>query len=419
MPKINLRTRIILIVVLIVTSTSTLFAAGVLAIKQQLEETTFGKVERQQLQTLLSYPEPEKIFDGQLLKGRRFYSGAAVDELPEKIKRLPAGSYHAILVDDRYYHLEIADVDDGRVFLSRDVTEWETQEHMILKLMLAGSVLVLLLGLVLGEAASRAILHPIRLFARRLLAINPKQRDLRLAEEFKGSEISQIAHAFDNYQKRLDEFVQREQLFTAAASHELRTPMSVIIGAIDVLEANNVHERAKRATCRIKRACGEMQAFIEASLFLSRETNSMLNSSEQTNVTDVIQRVIEDNQPILSGKNIEIKTVFDAEIRLPQAASIVQITLGNIVRNAIEHTQCGSISLVTEPSRVIIRDTGEGIAAENLYKIYERSYTTKPEGSGLGLNLVKRICERFGWSIEVVSELNKGTEVAVVFETRP
>lgn len=415
MRRINLRVRIILIVVLIVTATSVLFAAGVLEIKQRLEETTFGKVEREQLQSLLNYPEAEKIFDGRLLKGRRFYAGDRIRELPESVRQLAPGSYHALLLDDRYYHIEIAEVNGDKVYLSLDVTEWEYQEHYILRLMMAGSVLVLVLALVLGEGASRAILQPIRQFAKRLATASPSQRSLRLAEEFRGNEIYQIALAFDSYQKRLDEFVRREQLFTAAASHELRTPLSVIVGAVDILEANSVDPKAIRATERIQRACREMQAFVEASLFLSRETDSMVSAQQETKITDVLNRVLEDNQPILFGKQIEIDTDYTVEIRLCQPRSLLQIALGNIIRNAIEHTEKGRIELKTLVDQVIIRDTGEGIAAENLHKVCERSYSTKPLGSGLGLNLVKRICDRFDWQLEIESSPGRGTEVSIRF----
>ncbi len=194
-------------------------------------------------------------------------------ELPESIRQLPPGCLcSSINIDDRFYHLQIEQIPEGKVYLTYDVTEWEQQEHALLATLFYGLVVVLIVAVLMANRSSRIILSPVKAPTARLTNIEPKRGPrVRIAGEFRGSEIGQIASAFDNYSARLDQFVERERSFTASASHELRTPPSVMLGAVDVLDANVDSPVAERALERIRRACGEMQAFIEATLFLSRE----------------------------------------------------------------------------------------------------------------------------------------------------
>jgi len=93
----------------------------------------------------------------------------------------------------------------------------------------------------------------------------------------------------------------------------------------------------------------------------------------------------------------------------------VRIMVSNILKNAIEHTHQGEINITLAQGKLTISDTGSGIPEKDLPHIYDRSYTTKVGGTGLGLNLVKRICDRFNWQISVSSVEDKGTEVVIDF----
>lgn len=267
----------------------------------------------------------------------------------------------------------------------------------------------------MGARASRSILSPIRELTAKVAGIQPGQRKVRLGSEFEGIEIGQIANAVDVYLERLDEFVEREQSFTAAASHELRTPLAIMMGAVDVLDANPQTASSGRALQRIQRACAEMLAFIEATLFLSREEASAINQGPPANIETIIEALLEDNKSKLKEADIALKTAYLSTLIVNQPQSIVQITLGNILRNAIEHSAGGRIDITLSTQKLVIADSGEGIPENKLPYIFDRTYTTKAGGTGMGLNLVKRICDRFGWEIEVLSEPGQGTRVTLVF----
>ena len=413
--KKSLKTRIITTIVLIVTLTSSLFGAGLLLMKQRLEEATFGNMVAAQLQVLLTQPDPQGVLANPLLKDWRFYRGPDVAALPAEVRALTAGSHHSVRMGEGYYHVEVGSWQRQPVYLIYDVSDWEAQEHALLEALFYGVLFILIAAIFMGIRASRTILSPIRELTARVSGIQPGQKNVRLGREFEGAEIGQIANAVDVYLERLDEFVEREQSFAVAASHELRTPLAVMMGAVDVLDANPQTAPSTRAIKRIQRACAEMLAFIEATLLLSREEDSGINQGAPANIEAIIQALLEDNKNKIDEGHIAVKSTFDSPLIVYQAASIVQITLGNILRNAIEHSAGGSITITLQGRKLTIADTGEGIAEEDLPSIFDRSYSTKAGGTGMGLNLVKRICDRFGWGLEVDSVLGQGTCLTLVF----
>lgn len=415
MNNTSLRARLILALVVIVTLTSTLFAGGVMLIKQQLEAVIFGNMVHDQLEALTQQLDAGTYVGASLFDGWDLYVGENDTVLHPVMRDLEVGSHHSVIIEDRYYQIEVGERAGNKVYLSYDITDWENQEHQLLEMLVYGVGLVLIAAILMGWQASISVLAPVNALAKRVSGIQPNQRNVRIAEDYQGNEISLIASAFDRFLERLDQFVDRERSFTAAASHELRTPLSVMMGAVDVLDAQEQSAASKRALSRIKRACAEMLAFIEATLFLSREDSSTINQSDPANLNNIIHSLLDDNAPAIKGKNIKINTKLETAMELPQPDSIVRIMVGNLLRNAIEHTTEGEITISLAANNLFISDTGSGIPEKDLPHVFDRSYTTKEGGTGLGLNLVKRICDRFNWEIILSSQVGKGTQVNIKF----
>lgn len=419
MLKASLKTRIMIALVVIVTVTSALFAGGVLFIKARLEAVIFGDMVSAQFEDLLGQLERDAYHEEHLFPGWKFYFDDQVAVLPESITRLPAGSHHSIRTDDGIYQVEVGAWRGRPAYLTYDVTEWEDQEHAVLLMLLYGLLIVLVAAIVMGLSASRAILAPVQQLSRRLTEIQPGQNEVRIGEDYQGTEIGQIAAAFDKYLERLDRFVERERSFTASASHELRTPLSVMMGAVDVLAANPQSAASLRALERIRRACRDMLAFIEATLFLSREEGNQIDQGAPADLVKIVESLLEDSSAALQYKNLVVEKDYAAAPILAHPQSLVQIAVGNLLRNAIEHTPAGRIAIHIDERHITISDTGEGIGAEQLATIFERTVgsksSTKSGGTGLGLNLVKRICDRLGWRISIESEVGVGTTAAITF----
>ncbi len=419
--QLSLRARVMWAIVMLVTVISTLFVGVIWEIKVRLEAVAFGHMVSDQLTLIMDSPGGPAQFDDSLLSDWQLYYGDGLTLLPEQFAFLPEGSHHSVRVDERYFQVEVRSAETGLVVLSQDITEWEQQEHWLLQLLAAGTFLVLIVAIFAGYRASLAVLSPLQALTEKVTAIRPDQRGVRVASGPYGSEVSRIAQAFDLYLERLDQFVEREKYFAVAASHELRTPLSVVMGAVEVLESQAATQSRsfERALQRISRACYDMLGFIEVSLLLSREDARPVQSAQQTQLGHVISRLVEDHDAQLKARNIELQQQINNDLLLDQSESIVQVVLSNLLRNAIEHTNNGLIFVRLQGNCLSIEDTGEGIAADQLDRVFERSYSTKQHGTGMGLDLVRRLCERFNWKISLSSILGQGTRVEIDFGARP
>ncbi|HDZ08328.1 sensor histidine kinase [Pseudohongiella sp.] len=420
--SLSLRSRLILAIVVLVTLISSVFVIAIWEIKVRLEAVAFGHMVEEQLTLMMAAPEGPASLDMRLLPDWALYTGDALTGMPATFAQLPPGSHHSVRVDDNYYQVEVSTQSETPAVLTYDITEWENQEHRVLLLMVLGIALMLMITLVSAVKASAAVLTPLRQLTERIAGVQPQQRGIRLSAEFTGNEVGRIAQAFDAYLERLDGFVAREKYFTTAASHELRTPLSVVTGAIEVLESQSTLIRgdaaAGRAINRIKRACHDMLGFIEVSLLLSREEARPLQSASATPVKPLVEHLIDELQPQLAERNTRVTVAAEAPLQLDESESLIQIVISNLLRNAVEHTVNGEITVRIKQDALEVSDSGEGIPTENMERVFENSFSTKAQGTGLGLNLVQRLCERLSWQIELQSEPGRGTRVQITFHPR-
>lgn len=419
--SLSLRKRIVLAVILLVTVTSAVFAVAVWKIKVGLEEVVFGHMVDSQLELLQQATDDLSSIDTDLLNGWVLYAGPDLQRLPDRLQGLSAGSYHSLSVQGQYLQVRVIGEGQEKVVLTYDITEWEQQEHWVLQIMLVGALVVLVIATISGIKAASAILSPLQRLTSSLNSIKPQQRGVRLSAEYKGKEVAQIAQAFDKYMERLDDFVAREKLFTQAASHELRTPLSVVMGATEVLESqpdikSSTNDAVHRALSRINRACHDMQGFMEVSLLLSRESTHPVESDEAIHLSSLISQIIEEYQPQIKDHNIRLIQHFENEIPLYQSEALLQVIVSNVIRNAIQHTHDGEVQVIGSGAQLKVIDTGNGISDEHLSQVFDSGFSTRPGGTGLGLSLVRRLCDRLGWYVSIESQIGSGTCVCLHFK---
>jgi signal transduction histidine kinase len=239
-------------------------------------------------------------------------------------------------------------------------------------------------------------------------------------EDFPRDEVGELATACDRYLDRLRGFIERERAFTADVSHELRTPLAVIKGAAEVLEGDDgLSERARDRICRIDRAAAEMSDITSALLLLAREEAA---APPQTScaVEAVLGEVVEKHRYLLQGKPVDLALTVDGAESLPVEQTLLAIVLGNLVRNAFMYTHRGLIRIRLDCTGVSIEDTGTGMAEEEVARAFERYYRRGAgHGEGIGLSLVKRICDRYGWDVSISSKEGHGTTVRLAFPATP
>ncbi len=270
---------------------------------------------------------------------------------------------------------------------------------------------------------SHRVVSPVTWLARRVSQWDPLYPDAselapeRLPPDVQG-EVRQLADALHTMAVRVGDHVAREHNFTRDASHELRTPLTVIRMASDMaLGSQELSPGLQRSLQRIQRAGRDMEALIDALLILAREAN-IEPRSEWIEVAEVVRYEAANARGSLAGRPVELEIHVEAACALRAPPQVLHVVIGNLLRNACNYTDAGRVDVLVEDDRVVVRDTGIGMSPETLARIFEPFFRGEPErrqGHGLGMPIVHRLCERFGWRIELESELGRGTTVTVRF----
>ncbi len=235
-------------------------------------------------------------------------------------------------------------------------------------------------------------------------------------------EVDKLVSSFKSYSKRIKQFVERERTFTRDASHEFRTPLTVIKMASDLLLAEqDLDDYSKKYVTRIKGSARDMEELIDAFLVLARETDQEFEDQHIV-VSELVEKEVTKAEIFLDNKPISIDIDRQHPLELYTAEKVLAIVLGNLIRNAVLYTNEGSVTIRIKQHSVEISDTGIGMSEEQIKRIYqpyyraEHSGKTKRRGYGVGLTIVKRLSNRFDWRVSVESEIDKGTSFEVFFD---
>ena len=182
----------------------------------------------------------------------------------------------------------------------------------------------------------------------------------------------------------------REKLFLRHASHELRTPIAILSSNLELMdrltERPDRSEEENAALLRQYRAIEDVRLLIETLLWINRQSDQ-IPSSETVHLDLEIQGIIASYRYLIDDDEVEL-CISGADVELFAPVSAVRIVLSNLVKNAFQYTKVGEVSIVIEPSWVVIENVNRG----------EIDFVDSDEfGFGLGLELVVLICERFQW----------------------
>jgi signal transduction histidine kinase len=270
---------------------------------------------------------------------------------------------------------------------------------------------------------SKRLVSPVSWLANVVSQWDPRDPDTSLIEPIKfpydpGSEVRRLSSALSGLAERVSDFVQRERDFTRDASHELRTPLTVIRVATDLMLADpETPMRAQRSLLRVQRAGRDMEAVIDAFLILARESD-VEPQSEEFAVRDIVDNEMERILPLLNGKPVELHLYDEGGPRLIAPPHALGVMIGNLLSNAVRFTDQGRIDVRLSRDSIEIRDTGIGMSVETLTKAFTPFYRadfSASDGKGMGLSIVRRLGERFGWPVTLTSAPELGTTAVIRF----
>ena len=230
-------------------------------------------------------------------------------------------------------------------------------------------------------------------------------------------EVLALMNALEQFSNRLERFVARERNFTRNASHELRTPLAVIKGNLELLQKFPELPKRDEVVERMARTVRDMESLVETLLILARESESKLAWSSVV-LNDLVFEQFDQVQRALNKPEINTSMTADCLLETEAPERVLGIIFHNLLRNAMTFTDSGEVSVHIDEHSVVIRDTGCGMSEADLERAFEpfyRAHDRSNEGYGLGLAIVSRLCRRFGWPLEVDSELGAGTVFRVNF----
>lgn len=245
-------------------------------------------------------------------------------------------------------------------------------------------------------------------------------------------EVGELSSSLHQLGSQIEGLEKMRRDFVANVSHELRTPLTILGGFAETLvDDDPPPETRKEFAGMILSNARRMQRIVDELLDLSRiESGGWIPQPTMIALPNAAADVTAANAPAAAKKGIRL------EIDIPDTASevyadrtAIRQILSNLVENAIRHTSSGVITIFTrrEPGGIEIgvRDTGEGIAAEHLPRIFERFYRADPGrsreqgGTGLGLAIVRHMAESHGGRVRAESKIGDGTTIVAMFPPAP
>jgi signal transduction histidine kinase len=293
-------------------------------------------------------------------------------------------------------------------------SDYEKIELVVYSMIGVGILGFLTLSLFLGQFVARRFVNPISMLS---VSVLNKDFHAELPLLSNTDEMGVLARAFAARTAELNRFLARERFFTGDVSHELRTPLTVIIGAAELLVAQTGDRAELHAPAsRILRAAMGAADCVTVLLLLAR-TPELIDAPE-TVLSPVVRAEIERCQPLLRDKPVALELVVDSDFSVFARRELLAAAVGNLIRNACRYTQQGSVVIRLTRHAVTVEDTGPGIPEPIRARLSDgpaSSASVGSAGSGLGLALVKRICEHLGAILLVSERPNGGSVFSIEF----
>jgi len=243
------------------------------------------------------------------------------------------------------------------------------------------------------------------------------------AQEAAEDEIGELISTFNQTLERLETLFLSQQRFLADVSHELRTPLTVIKGNVDLMR--RMKQFDAESLTGIDQEAGRLTRLVGGLLMLAQAESGKLPLNLRPVELDLLLTEVFQEMHILAGGKVHVHLNEIDQLMVNGDRDRLKQVLINLVANAIQYTPPNgdvflSLSKAGDQARILCRDTGPGIPAEDLPHIFERFYRaeksrtrSKSTGFGLGLSIAKWIVDRHGGRIEVTSKEGQGTTFAI------
>jgi signal transduction histidine kinase len=326
-----------------------------------------------------------------------FLSGDSERSPPPEFASLAVGGPYEIESNGPERYIAVyPTTDDRRLYVVLDMGLEGVRERRLFRDLVALVAFGILLSAWLGWVWAGRAIEPVRRLAKVVDVLEPSRRGaVELAGEFANDEVGKLAQAFDRYQAKLYEYVRRERTFTADASHELRTPLAVIRGAIEVMiDAGNGDVATAARLKRMQRGADELRDLLDALLVLARSDTPEASEGRTPDLDQLVTSLLNERAESLIEKNLQLRRESSAAVAIAAPQKVLRVIIGNLLRAASQFAEGGTLRISVAPEAL-------SIAHESTTPVHiPKPHSLDVRDQALGLGMIRRVCERWGWSLD-------------------
>lgn len=273
-------------------------------------------------------------------------------------------------------------------------------------------IVTLMLGALAGWLLASSATRPMRRMAAVAEGVDAGELSTRMPVDGTRDEVRRLAESFNGMLDRLEGAFERQRAFVADASHDLRTPLTVVRGQIEVLARNTDPgpDEVRRVAGLVSQATARMEAMVEDLLLLARSESAESLRLEEEELGPLLAGEV-DGMDFDDDRRITVGNVTGRTVRIDRDQ--VSRAVSNLISNAVQHTSTGGFIDVSAADlghsvSIIVDDNGPGVPEADRARIFDRfarldqARTSTDGGSGLGLAIVKAIAEAHGGGVRCV-----------------
>lgn len=310
----------------------------------------------------------------------------------------------------------------GYIILGKSLEQFGQFKNIMNLIFISIGALSLTGSFLVGYFISRRAFSPLNKMIKVIEEIELNKLDSSISSEGNPKdEIVRLSEQFNKMLIRLKDMAQRQSAFIANASHELRTPLTRAISSFDLLSLRGEENKDAKT---IRKNLFQIDAILEKLLLLTKLKKDVKAGGPYILSIDDLFNILKENfARELLKKNLVFHKNKISEIKLTIPYEYILIVLKNLLSNAIRYTNSGKnifliVSRKEDETVITIRDEGKGMTKDEIKHMFDRFYRGKgsgEEGYGIGLSLVKQICDLYNISIQVESEIGSGTSISLLF----
>lgn len=342
------------------------------------------------------------------------------------------GHLHSIYYFDKELYrvssMLLFEDDDIKVFFqlaTKKIVNSHYLNQLLLSLLIANPIIFILFIMIVNMLINKT-LRPVKDVIDSVHELSAEQLTQRIDSTNVPTEIEELVQTFNRLLSNIEEAFNRVTTFSSDASHELKTPLTVIRGEVEVAlrkdrtpaEYKTVLEDVMQETLRVQETIDKLF------LLTKKDTAELTKDFKELYLDEILSDLIAQTQKFASTRSVEIKVIRMIPVTIRASEILLKIALGNLLRNAVIYSKERSevrISVDEEDNTYLVKieDDGCGIPAEDLPFVFDRFYradkarSRKEGGTGLGLAIVKMILDIHHYDIDIQSKVDQGTTVII------